>query len=85
MSKRPPGIVTRATRAKLRERYREIWGRDWPHDDAYLNELWLQVAEKSPKTERGNYSIPNTARYETALMVMRENHIFELPTDQVPQ
>lgn len=69
--------VGRDTLRKLRRRYLETWGREWPEDDAYLAELWLEArgtlqAKKGPKVD---------AAYADALVAMRESH--EFPTQSL--
>jgi hypothetical protein len=49
---------------QLRRMYKEMWGRDWPHDNNYLHELWLEAYECLPSQQ------------EIALELMRENHDF---------
>jgi len=71
------GPVRRATRQKLRQMYRDTWGREWPHDDDYLDTLWREVREKAPKSALGNYGIPAQEMLELGVMLMRENHVFD--------
>jgi hypothetical protein len=72
-----PGRVFRGTRAKLRARYREMWDRDWPHDDDYLDVLWRATIEVTPMSDRGNFRVPIAEIYDACLLRMRENHVFE--------
>lgn len=60
---------------ELRAKYRDTWGRDWPHDNKFLQTLWAEA-----KVEVG---IPPKSKQncgpakEFCLTVMRENHEFE--------
>ncbi len=57
---------------KLRRLYLERWGRAWPHDNAYLAELWLDARKTQACTaKRGPYL---DWVYEETLIEMRTNH-----------
>lgn len=58
----------------LRSRYAAIWGREWPHDDSYLAELWAEEQAEWPQPRRGKAAGPI---YDETLMRMRENHDFQ--------
>lgn len=35
---------------QLRARWFKWWGKDWPHDDAFLKELWCEArGERDPR------------------------------------
>jgi hypothetical protein len=71
------GPVRRATREKLRQMYKDTWGREWPHDDDYLDTLWREVREKTPTSALGNYGVPAQEMLELGVLRMRENHVFD--------
>jgi hypothetical protein len=71
------GPVRRATREKLRQMYKDAFGREWPHDDDYLDTLWREVREKTPKSALGNYGVPAQEMLELGVWRMRENHVFD--------
>jgi hypothetical protein len=50
-----------------RRAYRDIWAREWPHDDDFLRRLARDVG-----------TLPvGVSKCATLLMAMRENHEFE--------
>lgn len=59
---------------KLRRLYLERWSRPWPHDDAFLSELWLESrASRQTTAKKGPYL---DWVYEDTLIEMRTNHSF---------
>lgn len=60
---------------KLRNEYFDTWERQWPHDDKYLAELWLD-SRKDLNNLRGSQNLAPV--YERTLLYMRENHEFEV-------
>lgn len=72
---KPKGSVNHATLEKLRSRYLEQWGVQWPHDDEYLKILWRRVREDNPPNREGY----NEKRWHDCVMyAMRECHEFTM-------
>lgn len=61
---------------RLRDEYRERWGREWPFDHKYLTELWTETKALFVNP-RGNYRVSNEAMRQHCLTLMRECHVFE--------
>lgn len=64
MRKAGPSVIK-----KLRASYKYVWGKHWPHDDAYLSELWFEAKEfcrVSAVSKKGLDKV-----YVTALEYMR--------------
>lgn len=38
-------LMHKHTRAKLRAKYKETWGQEWPHDNRYLQQLWEEAGK----------------------------------------
>lgn len=76
--------VALATVTKVRRLYSEAWGREWPHDDDYIRELWL---ESRAEVRNGKNKVPPPEVWQSCLMAMRENHPFGpvLATSTDPQ
>lgn len=65
--------IALSIRGTLRRRYNETWSRDWPEDDKYLSELWLEAQGSYPTPQRGR----NVGKvYDDTLDLMRESHQF---------
>ena len=65
----PANTVQRATLERLRADYADHWRREWPYDDGYLSELWLEVQDKNAK---GNSRVPSNVLHKTCRTLMRE-------------
>lgn len=73
MTNHPNRQVGAQTIAKIRAKYRETWGREWPEDDAYLRELW---AEARASVRNGKNKVPPPEVFDRCVEAMRENHPF---------
>ena len=65
-------MIHASIRRKLRHLYLQAWNREWPHDDAFLTELWREA--QGPQPKRGKNAAPV---YTDTLIAMRENHEWE--------
>jgi hypothetical protein len=70
---KPMGAVNHSTIKKLRDEYKAMWSRDWPHDDEYLKTLWRRAVAEV-KMDHAGYS---KKRHDVTINAMRENHEFE--------
>ena len=71
MSNKQVGI---STVVKLRRLYLETWSREWPHDDSYIRELWLETRRE---IRNGTNKVPPPGVWDRCIEAMRENHTFE--------
>lgn len=67
-----PKSVGRDTLKQLRRRYFDIWGREWPENNAYLKQLWLEARELHACSAH----VPPPAVWQECLTLMRESHTF---------
>jgi hypothetical protein len=65
----PAALTLRTIRAK----YRAIWSRDWPEDDAYLATLWSEARATHNATRA---HVPPPIVWDTVLDLMRADHPF---------
>lgn len=59
---------------ELRAKYKEIWSRDWPHDNATLQILWLEAKQLlgvPPKSKHNGARVK-----QECLVLMRLDHHF---------
>jgi hypothetical protein len=61
--------ISKSTLLKLRNLYFATWHVQWPHEDAYLSQIWLE--------SRGAFPLTNaTPAFPYCLELMRECHEF---------
>ena len=63
--------MSSAVQAELRRRYRETWGSDWPHDNAFLAVLWFETKSDLGVSERSKRNGPKIKAM--TLELMKEN------------
>lgn len=67
--------MSTAKQRQLRQTYKQNWGLEWPFNNHFLTELWVEAKELNGQGAKSKQFSREAT--EDCLVLMRENHEFD--------